>query len=235
MALCSGVSPKGLGMKSPVRTTGICNAKCALMGTIQCLDGCASSDHKPSVSQMLLWLLLLSLSLPLLLWFAHVITRDGRSPVLQSSGLRGYVRISPGRMEQVRSSDPGSRGVAPPPEVWVQSHDSGVDPETDLDLHILKAMLLEYHIFEEYIAQDNSCKLLFLQELHMCNGKVAACIQSNQPLKSLYTPSRIHPYAHIHIGPLYGAPFPSHTIHTLSARPSGAIWGLCLAQGHFGM
>ncbi|XP_019937117.2 alpha-N-acetyl-neuraminyl-2,3-beta-galactosyl-1,3-N-acetyl-galactosaminide alpha-2,6-sialyltransferase [Paralichthys olivaceus] len=66
MALCSGASPKGLGMKPP----------------------------------MLLWLLLLSLSLSLLFWFAHVIRREGSSPVLPSSGLRGYVRISPGSTEQ---------------------------------------------------------------------------------------------------------------------------------------
>ncbi|CAB1443742.1 unnamed protein product [Pleuronectes platessa] len=71
----------------------------------------------PPRLQMLRWLLLLGLSLPVLFWFAHVITRDGSSPVLQSSGLRGYVRISPGGMEQQRSWDPGSRGVAPPPEI----------------------------------------------------------------------------------------------------------------------
>ncbi|XP_056288405.1 alpha-N-acetyl-neuraminyl-2,3-beta-galactosyl-1,3-N-acetyl-galactosaminide alpha-2,6-sialyltransferase [Pseudoliparis swirei] len=50
--------------------------------------------------QMFLWLCLLSLSLPLLFWVGHVITRDGLSPTLQSSGLRGYMRITPGRMDQ---------------------------------------------------------------------------------------------------------------------------------------
>ncbi|XP_069571775.1 alpha-N-acetyl-neuraminyl-2,3-beta-galactosyl-1,3-N-acetyl-galactosaminide alpha-2,6-sialyltransferase [Brachyistius frenatus] len=49
---------------------------------------------------MLRWLCLLSLSLPLLFWFAHVITRDGPSPAARSLGLRGYTRISPGRMDQ---------------------------------------------------------------------------------------------------------------------------------------
>ncbi|CAJ1070184.1 alpha-N-acetyl-neuraminyl-2%2C3-beta-galactosyl-1,3-N-acetyl-galactosaminide alpha-2,6-sialyltransferase [Xyrichtys novacula] len=49
----------------------------------------------------LCWLFLLSLSLPLLLWFGHVITRDGRrTPAEKSSELRGYMRISPGRVDQ---------------------------------------------------------------------------------------------------------------------------------------
>ncbi|AWP15500.1 putative alpha-N-acetylgalactosaminide alpha-2-6-sialyltransferase 3-like [Scophthalmus maximus] len=51
-------------------------------------------------SPMLRWLCLLSLSLPLLFWFGHVITRDGPAPVLHGPGLRGYMRISPGGMEQ---------------------------------------------------------------------------------------------------------------------------------------
>ncbi|XP_008304044.1 alpha-N-acetyl-neuraminyl-2,3-beta-galactosyl-1,3-N-acetyl-galactosaminide alpha-2,6-sialyltransferase isoform X1 [Stegastes partitus] len=45
-------------------------------------------------------LCLLSLSLPLLYWFAHVITRDDVSPAARSSGLQGYRRISRGRVEQ---------------------------------------------------------------------------------------------------------------------------------------
>ncbi|XP_022074965.1 alpha-N-acetyl-neuraminyl-2,3-beta-galactosyl-1,3-N-acetyl-galactosaminide alpha-2,6-sialyltransferase [Acanthochromis polyacanthus] len=48
--------------------------------------------------QMCRCLCLLSLTLPLLLWFA--ITRDDVSPAALSSGLRGYRRISPFRMEQ---------------------------------------------------------------------------------------------------------------------------------------
>lgn len=46
------------------------------------------------------WLCLLSLSLPLVLWFGHVIRRDVPSPTLPSTGLRGYTRIPPGRMDQ---------------------------------------------------------------------------------------------------------------------------------------
>lgn len=47
------------------------------------------------------WLCLLSLSLPLLFWFGHVITRDASpTPAEKSSTLRGYMRISPGGMYQ---------------------------------------------------------------------------------------------------------------------------------------
>lgn len=49
---------------------------------------------------MLRWLCLLSLSLPLLFWFGHVITREGFSPAAQRSGLRGYRRIGPSRVDQ---------------------------------------------------------------------------------------------------------------------------------------
>ncbi|KAK9532384.1 hypothetical protein VZT92_009767 [Zoarces viviparus] len=52
------------------------------------------------MKHQIFWLCLLSLSLPLLFWFGHVITRDGLSHVLQSNGLRGYRRITPGRMDQ---------------------------------------------------------------------------------------------------------------------------------------
>lgn len=50
--------------------------------------------------QMLRWLCLLSLSLPLLFWLGCVIIRDNPSPAVQSNGLRGYMRITPGRTEQ---------------------------------------------------------------------------------------------------------------------------------------
>ncbi|KAM6900875.1 alpha-N-acetyl-neuraminyl-2,3-beta-galactosyl-1,3-N-acetyl-galactosaminide alpha-2,6-sialyltransferase isoform 2-T2 [Lycodopsis pacificus] len=53
------------------------------------------------MKHQMFWLCLLSLSLPLLFWFGHVITRDGLSHVLQSNGLRGYMRITPGRMDQL--------------------------------------------------------------------------------------------------------------------------------------
>ncbi|XP_031716114.1 alpha-N-acetyl-neuraminyl-2,3-beta-galactosyl-1,3-N-acetyl-galactosaminide alpha-2,6-sialyltransferase [Anarrhichthys ocellatus] len=53
------------------------------------------------MKHQMFWLCLLSLSLPLLFWFGHVITRDGLSHVLQSNGLRGYMRITPGRMDQI--------------------------------------------------------------------------------------------------------------------------------------
>ncbi|XP_049460520.1 alpha-N-acetyl-neuraminyl-2,3-beta-galactosyl-1,3-N-acetyl-galactosaminide alpha-2,6-sialyltransferase [Epinephelus fuscoguttatus] len=50
--------------------------------------------------QMLGWLCLLSLSLPLLFWLGCVIIRDDPSPAVQSNGLRGYMRITPDRTEQ---------------------------------------------------------------------------------------------------------------------------------------
>ncbi|XP_034565529.1 alpha-N-acetyl-neuraminyl-2,3-beta-galactosyl-1,3-N-acetyl-galactosaminide alpha-2,6-sialyltransferase [Notolabrus celidotus] len=47
------------------------------------------------------WLCVLSLSLPLLVWFGHVITRDGPpTPAEKGSTLRGYMRISPRGMDQ---------------------------------------------------------------------------------------------------------------------------------------
>lgn len=46
------------------------------------------------------WACLLSLSLPLLFWFGHVIRRDGPPPAVHNTGLKGYTRISPGRMGQ---------------------------------------------------------------------------------------------------------------------------------------
>lgn len=54
--------------------------------------------------QMLRWLCLLTLSLPLLFWVGHVITRDGPSPAARRKGLRGYTRIRPGGMDQVSGS-----------------------------------------------------------------------------------------------------------------------------------
>lgn len=52
---------------------------------------------------MSFWLCLLSLSLPLLFWFGHVIRRDGpHHPVRPNTGLSGYLRITPGGMDQVR-------------------------------------------------------------------------------------------------------------------------------------
>ncbi|XP_026210984.1 alpha-N-acetyl-neuraminyl-2,3-beta-galactosyl-1,3-N-acetyl-galactosaminide alpha-2,6-sialyltransferase isoform X1 [Anabas testudineus] len=46
-------------------------------------------------SLVMRWLCLLSLSLPLLVWFGYVITRDGPSTAVQRSELRGYMRITP--------------------------------------------------------------------------------------------------------------------------------------------
>ncbi|KAM6975923.1 alpha-N-acetyl-neuraminyl-2,3-beta-galactosyl-1,3-N-acetyl-galactosaminide alpha-2,6-sialyltransferase [Tautogolabrus adspersus] len=51
-------------------------------------------------SLMRRWLFLLTLCLPVLFWFGHVITRDGPTPAEKSSTLRGYMRVSPGRMDQ---------------------------------------------------------------------------------------------------------------------------------------
>ncbi|XP_061787845.1 alpha-N-acetyl-neuraminyl-2,3-beta-galactosyl-1,3-N-acetyl-galactosaminide alpha-2,6-sialyltransferase isoform X1 [Nerophis lumbriciformis] len=52
-------------------------------------------------TQTLRWLCLLSISLPVLFWFGHVITREGSARVAkQSVGLRGYVRVSPDTAEQ---------------------------------------------------------------------------------------------------------------------------------------
>ncbi|CAG5867663.1 unnamed protein product [Menidia menidia] len=47
------------------------------------------------------WLCLLVLSLPLLLWFGHVIIWDDGSAAAKNRGLQGYTRISPGRMSQL--------------------------------------------------------------------------------------------------------------------------------------
>ncbi|XP_056874696.1 alpha-N-acetyl-neuraminyl-2,3-beta-galactosyl-1,3-N-acetyl-galactosaminide alpha-2,6-sialyltransferase isoform X2 [Takifugu flavidus] len=49
---------------------------------------------------MLRWLCLLSLSLPLLFWFGHVTRWESRTKALQSTGLKGYMRITPGRKRQ---------------------------------------------------------------------------------------------------------------------------------------
>lgn len=49
---------------------------------------------------LLRWVCLLSLSLPLLFWFGHVITRDDPSTTAQGAGIRGYMRIRPGGMDQ---------------------------------------------------------------------------------------------------------------------------------------
>nr|XP_020476743.1 alpha-N-acetylgalactosaminide alpha-2,6-sialyltransferase 3-like isoform X2 [Monopterus albus] len=49
---------------------------------------------------LLCFLCLLSLSLPLLLWFGYVITRDRPSPAVQSTRLRGYMRIIPDMKDQ---------------------------------------------------------------------------------------------------------------------------------------
>ncbi|KAM3599226.1 uncharacterized protein V6R79_002269 [Siganus canaliculatus] len=56
-------------------------------------------------SLVLRWLCLLTVSLPLLFWFGHVITRDDRMtadpmPAEQTSGPKGYRRITPGGMHQ---------------------------------------------------------------------------------------------------------------------------------------
>ncbi|XP_047425503.1 alpha-N-acetyl-neuraminyl-2,3-beta-galactosyl-1,3-N-acetyl-galactosaminide alpha-2,6-sialyltransferase [Mugil cephalus] len=50
---------------------------------------------------ILRWLCLLILSLLLLFWFGHVITRDGPSPAVRMTGIGGYVRINPSRMGQL--------------------------------------------------------------------------------------------------------------------------------------
>lgn len=71
------------------------------------MSECASLNPRPLCYtfsrpiQMLRWLCLLSLSLPLLFWFGHMIRRDDPSPAVQSTGLKGYMRIAPGRMDQV--------------------------------------------------------------------------------------------------------------------------------------
>ncbi|XP_061589745.1 alpha-N-acetyl-neuraminyl-2,3-beta-galactosyl-1,3-N-acetyl-galactosaminide alpha-2,6-sialyltransferase [Cololabis saira] len=46
------------------------------------------------------WMCLLSLSLLLLFWLAHVITRDGALTSARSSDIRGYARVGLGRMGQ---------------------------------------------------------------------------------------------------------------------------------------
>lgn len=55
--------------------------------------------------QILRWLCLLSLSLPLLFWFGHVIRRVSRTAALKSTEYKGYVRITPGRKHQVRGKN----------------------------------------------------------------------------------------------------------------------------------
>lgn len=51
--------------------------------------------------QIVCWLCLLSLCLTVLLWFGNVIKSEDPSPAVESSGLRGYMRITPGSVEQV--------------------------------------------------------------------------------------------------------------------------------------
>uniref|UniRef100_UPI0037E8F03C alpha-N-acetyl-neuraminyl-2,3-beta-galactosyl-1, 3-N-acetyl-galactosaminide alpha-2,6-sialyltransferase n=1 Tax=Semicossyphus pulcher TaxID=241346 RepID=UPI0037E8F03C len=51
-------------------------------------------------SLMLRGLCLLSLSLPLLFWFGHVITRDDLTLAEKSSDIKGYMRIGPARIDQ---------------------------------------------------------------------------------------------------------------------------------------
>ncbi|XP_041815877.1 alpha-N-acetyl-neuraminyl-2,3-beta-galactosyl-1,3-N-acetyl-galactosaminide alpha-2,6-sialyltransferase [Chelmon rostratus] len=51
-------------------------------------------------SLTLRWLCPLSVSLPLLFWFGHVIRRDLPAPAVQSTGLRGYRRIGPDKVDQ---------------------------------------------------------------------------------------------------------------------------------------
>ncbi|XP_054614225.1 alpha-N-acetyl-neuraminyl-2,3-beta-galactosyl-1,3-N-acetyl-galactosaminide alpha-2,6-sialyltransferase isoform X1 [Dunckerocampus dactyliophorus] len=52
-------------------------------------------------TQTFRWLCLLSISLPVLFWFGHVLTREGAPPVVQQvNGLRGYVRVSPDFVDQ---------------------------------------------------------------------------------------------------------------------------------------
>lgn len=64
--------------------------------------------------QMLRWLCLLSLSLPVLFWFGHVIRRGDPSPAVQSTGLKGYMRIAPERMNQVRGNAGGPGSLVAP-------------------------------------------------------------------------------------------------------------------------
>lgn len=73
----------------------------------------------PRLIQMLRWLCLVSLSLPVLFWFGHVIRRDDPSPALQSTGLKGYVRIAPGRTNQVRGNAGGPGTLD---DVWAPLH-----------------------------------------------------------------------------------------------------------------
>lgn len=50
---------------------------------------------------MLRWLGLLSLSLSLLLWFGHVITKEAPPGLGHGAGIQGYHRVGPGRVEQL--------------------------------------------------------------------------------------------------------------------------------------
>lgn len=65
--------------------------------------------HVWMCSQMQRWLCLLTISLPVLFWIGRVITRDRPLPVFRSSELRGYMRLGPHRMEQVRNKATGIR------------------------------------------------------------------------------------------------------------------------------
>lgn len=71
--------------------------------------------------QIVCWLCLLSLCLPLFLWFGNVIKSEDPSPAAESSGLRGYTRITPGSVEQVGGKRHRSF-VAPPPQKNLISH-----------------------------------------------------------------------------------------------------------------
>lgn len=50
---------------------------------------------------MLRWLGLLSLSLCLLFWFGHVISRDGPPPVVHGARIQGYQRVGPSTVDQL--------------------------------------------------------------------------------------------------------------------------------------
>lgn len=56
----------------------------------------------PLFQQRIRWVCLVVISLSVLFWYGRVIRSDRSFPI--HNGLRGYIRITPGRMNQVRCS-----------------------------------------------------------------------------------------------------------------------------------
>lgn len=86
--------------------------------------------------QIVCWLCLLSLCLPLLLWFGNVIKSEDPSPAVESSGLRGYMRITPGSVEQVGGRAERHRSFVAPQNLishkylvfnWINCYSSVID------------------------------------------------------------------------------------------------------------